>query len=76
MKKVKDYWPLARMAEMKKALIAARRVLAAERRSQFECFTFAPHRNTPQSYAEMIPTERAAIRRFDRAIDKINEALT
>jgi hypothetical protein len=56
---------------MAAALRAAKRVIADERRAQFDCFTIAPDR----SYDQMCASERAAIRRFDRAIKKINEAL-
>ena len=63
--------PNAMVVQMADALRSAKRVLAAERRSQFECFTIPPDR----SYDHMNNTERRAIRRFDRAIAKINEAL-
>jgi hypothetical protein len=61
----------AHTARMIAALRTAKRVLAAERLSEFECFTIAPDR----SYNQMNAGERAAIRRFDRAITKINAAL-
>lgn len=35
----------------------------------------APHKNTPVAYAAMNEDERRAIRRFDRTIAKINEAI-
>jgi len=56
---------------MEQALRAAKRVLADERRSQFECCTIPPAR----SYEQMDAHERRAIRRFDRVLAKINEAL-
>ncbi|HUO87550.1 MAG TPA: hypothetical protein VMU08_00135 [Rhizomicrobium sp.] len=57
--------------EAASALKAARRLLIAERKSQFECFTIAPRR----SYEQMNAAEREAIIRFDRVIEKINVAL-
>ena len=59
------------IAQMADALRAAKRVLMAERKSQFESFTIPPHR----SFDHMNSNERRAIRRFDRAISKIDEAL-
>jgi hypothetical protein len=63
--------PRVRITRMKAALRTAKRVLAAERHEQFDCFTIAPDR----SYEQMNNSERAAIRRFDRAITKINRSL-
>jgi hypothetical protein len=57
------------------ALKAAKQVIATERREQFCCFTAPPHKDTPEAYAAMIAPERAAIRRFDRALAKIDAAL-
>lgn len=58
-------------AKMAEALRAAKRVLVAERKSQFESFTIPPDR----SYDHMNVYERRAIRRFDQTIAKIDEAL-
>lgn len=53
------------------ALETARRILKSERKSQFESFTIPPDR----SFDHMNKSEAAAIRRFDRAIAKIDAAL-
>lgn len=60
---------------MASALRAARRVLVAQRRSEFCCYTPAPHRNTKATYDAMDAAERAAILRYDVVIAKIDEAL-
>jgi hypothetical protein len=57
------------------ALTTARRVLADERREQFSCFVIPGTKDSPEAYKHMNPGERAAIRRFDRAIAKIDEVL-
>lgn len=59
------------IVRMASALRAARRVLVEERKLQFESFTIPPDR----SFNQMNNDERRAIRRFDRAIAKINAAL-
>lgn len=66
---------LRRVERMVRALRSARALLTRERREQFECFTMPPHANTPENYAAMNCSERAAIRGFDRVIAKINEAI-
>jgi glyoxylate carboligase len=53
------------------ALRSARRLLIAERKSQFDCFTIPPRR----SYRQMNRDERAVIVAFDKVIEKINGAL-
>lgn len=62
---------LAKIRRCSRALKAARRLLIAERKSQFQSFTIPPRR----SYEQMERSERAAIAAFDRAIEKINAAL-
>ena len=66
---------MAAKAQMEKALRAALRLIVDERREQFRSFTLPPHRSNPETYAAMSEDERQAIRRFDRAIRKIEEAL-
>lgn len=60
-----------RSEKMGRALKAARRLLISERRELFNCFTIAPDR----SYDQMNVDERRCIKRFDRAIAMIGEAL-
>lgn len=57
------------------ALAYARRILADERREQYGCFTLAPHKDDAETRKQMNATERWAIRRFDRAISRIDEAM-
>lgn len=59
------------IAKMADALRYAKRVIKAERKSQFDCFTIPPNR----SFEHMNNSEAAAIRRFDRALSKIDKAL-
>lgn len=66
---------LSRVARCRAAIITARLVLVAERREQFACFVIAGTPDTPAAYAQMGPGERAAIRRFDRAIKTADDAL-
>lgn len=66
---------LQKVVRMASALAHARVVLADERKGQFECFVIHGTKDTPDAYKQMNPAERAAIRRFDRAIKKIDEAL-
>lgn len=61
----------ASIAKKDAALRSAKRLIAEERRSQFDSFTIAPQRG----YSQMNPSERAAICRFDRALRKIKEAM-
>lgn len=63
--------PKQHVAAMEAALRAAKHLLVVERRVQFDCFTISPDR----SYDQMNAAERAAIRRFDRVIAKIDEVL-
>ena len=61
-----------------KALRLAKRVIEAERREQMRFFVVDPIVDfSPESdvYPGMHPAERRAIRRFDRTIRTINEAL-
>lgn len=60
-----------KIVELAAALRTARRVLKDERESQFECFTIPPDR----SFDHMNNDEKRVIRRFDRALAKINAAL-
>ena len=62
-----------------KALRLARRVIEAERREQMCSFAMGPvtdFSTESDVYAGMHPAERRAIRRFDRTIRTINEALS
>jgi hypothetical protein len=67
------------ITRMAAALRSARRVIADERLEQLSCFVvgdLASYKSVKEMYAAMIPPERAAIRRFDRALHKIDKALT
>jgi len=57
------------------ALKTARSVILIERRSQYESFTMPPHKNDAATFAQMNSTERYWIKKFDRAIDKIETAM-
>lgn len=66
----------ARLSKAESALRSAKRVLSDERREQLSCFTICGAKATKaEYYAQMNAGERAAIRRFDRAIAKINGAI-
>ena len=56
---------------MAAALRSARRVLADLRREEWEGYTIPPDR----SFDHMNADERRSIRRYDRVLKKINEAM-
>lgn len=60
-----------RIVLMGSALRSARRILRDERKVMWESFTIPPDR----SFNHMNSTERRDVRRFDRAIEKIEAAL-
>ncbi len=71
---------MSQRADMIAALKSARRLLIQERFEQASCFVVGGaaalrHMTDTEALAVMSPVERAAIRRFDRVIGKINAAL-
>jgi hypothetical protein len=65
-----------RLASVWRALKLARSIIVLERREQLGCFTMRrPLPSRRDAYTDLIPGERLAIRRFDRALNAIDAAL-
>lgn len=62
---------------MREALVIARRVIVQVRREELASYTMYPHRGVQmrEPYPGMLRQERQAMRRYDRAIAAIDEAI-
>lgn len=68
---------MTEIQKLRSALRLARKTLADERLEKVYAFTRSPHAGprVKPPYPGMFPAGRSTLRRFDRALDKIDEAL-